>query len=95
VSDVTASHAEGVDQSSGRYLRRTLGMALSGEPPNTYGSAWESHTFGHGGLASSVSWGDPDLGVAMAYVASGLQPDPANRDRLHAMSAAIRAGVAL
>lgn len=95
VSEVTAKHAEGVDQLSGRYHRRTLGMALSGEPPNTYGSAWESRTFGHGGLASSVSWGDPDLGVAMAYVATGLQPDLVNRDRLHAMSAAVRAVVAM
>ena len=95
VSDVTASHAEGVDQSSGRYLRWTLGMALSGEPPNRYGSAWGSRTFGHGGLASSVSWADPDLGAAMAYIASGLQPDPSNHERLHAMSAAVRAGVAL
>ena len=68
-------------------------MALAGEQPNTYGAAAASRAFGHGGLASSVSWGDPDLGVAMAYIASGLQPDEANRARLHAMSAAVRAAV--
>jgi CubicO group peptidase (beta-lactamase class C family) len=92
-SEVTALAAEGVDNSTGRYQRRTLGMSFAGEPPNTYGSPWDSRTFGHGGLASSVSWADPDSGVAMAYIASGLQPDQVNRERLHAMSAAVRAAV--
>jgi CubicO group peptidase (beta-lactamase class C family) len=90
VSDVTALHAEGVDNSVGRYQRRTLGMALGSEPPNTYASEWASRTFGHGGLGTSVSWGDPETGVAMAYITTGLQADAANRERLHAMSAAVR-----
>lgn len=94
VAEVSALAGEGVDQSNGRYQRRTLGMALSGEAPNTYGTAWQSPVFGHGGYASSVSWADPTSGVACAYIATGLQADEPNRARLHAMSAAVRAAVA-
>ncbi len=94
VADVIALHAESVDVESGRYQRRTLGMALGGEPPNTYASAWKSRTHGHGGLGTSVTWSDPDIGVSAAYITTGLQPDQINRDRLHAMSAAIRNALA-
>lgn len=95
VAEVTALAAESVDPSIGRYQRRSLGLALSSDPPNTYASETGSRTFGHGGFASSTSWGDPGLGVAMAYITSGLQPDEPNRARLHAMSAAVRQAVTM
>jgi CubicO group peptidase (beta-lactamase class C family) len=90
VAEVTALAAEGVDPSNGSFQRRTLGLAMAGLAPNTYGADAGSLAFGHGGLGTSVTWGDPANGLAVAYLTSGLQPDAVNRARLRDMSAAVR-----
>jgi CubicO group peptidase (beta-lactamase class C family) len=94
VAEVTALAAEGVDPVGGGYHRRTLGFAMPAYEPHPTGAGPRSGTFAHGGMATCINWGDPGLGVACAYLTSGMQPEALDRERLHRMSMAVRAAVA-
>ena len=93
VAEVTALAAEGVDQVNGSYQWRTLGMGMPAYEPHPTGAGAQSKVFSHGGLATCITWGDPDLGVACASLTSGMQPWETDRDRHFRISTAVRAAV--
>lgn len=93
VAEVTALAVEGVDQVNGSYQRRTLGMAMPASEPDSTGAGPQSKVFSHGGLATSITWGDSDLGVACSSLTSGMQPSETNRDRHFRISTAVRKAV--
>lgn len=93
VAEVTAVAAEGVDQVNGSYQRRTLGMAMPASEPHQTGAGAQSKVFSHGGYATCITWGDPDLGVACASITSGMQPSETDRDRHFRISTAVRKAV--
>ena len=71
----------------GMLQKRALGHVLEAV---TYGVNPSPRSFGHGGAGTTVGWGDPDSGLAVAYLTNGYQENTANQKRLQAMSQAIR-----
>ncbi len=49
-----------------------------------------SNTFGHGGMATSIGWGDPDHNVGFAFLTDKMIPEEQNMRRLNRVSAAVR-----
>jgi CubicO group peptidase (beta-lactamase class C family) len=43
-------------------------------------------TFGHGGAASSYSWGDPESGLSFSYLANCRSDEPFHSQRLDRVS---------
>lgn len=93
VDEATALHAEGPERSDGELRRWGLGVALGGSHPGaaTLGPNSSPNAYGHGGYGTSIAWGDPGSGVAMAYLTSGIQTADVNRERLSSMSRMVRA----
>ena len=55
------------------------------------GATSTARTFWHGGLGSSVCWGDPDPGLAMAFLTDGVRRDEAGAVARRDLSDAVRA----
>jgi len=93
VAEATAPHAEGLAKDDGELRRWGLGIALGGSHPGAYalGPNSSPRAFAHGGFGTSIAWGDPESGIAMAYLTSGIQGDEVNRERLSSMSRTVRA----
>jgi CubicO group peptidase (beta-lactamase class C family) len=75
-------------------VRRGLGFELGGlvDPRRHWPGATSSHrTFWHGGFGSSVCWGDPELGLAMAFLTNGVRRDEAGATARRDLSDAVRA----
>jgi CubicO group peptidase (beta-lactamase class C family) len=75
-------------------VRRGLGFELGGlaDPRRHWpGASSTARTFWHGGFGSSVCWGDPDLGLAMAFLANGVRRDEAAATARRDLSDAVRA----
>ena len=75
-------------------IRRGLGFELGGQdvPKRQWaGAASTARTFWHGGFGSSVCWGDPDLGLAMAFLTNGVRRDEAGATARRDLSDAVRA----
>ena len=75
-------------------IRRGLGFELGGQdvPKRQWaGSTSTARTFWHGGLGSSVCWGDPDVGLAMAFLTNGVRRDEAGATARRDLSDAVRA----
>jgi len=69
-----------IDPSFDLPVRRALGFEIGGlEEPRRHwpGSTSTTQTFWHGGLGSSVCWGDRDTGLSMAFLSNGLRRDAA------------------
>lgn len=90
IADVTALHAEGIGPVSGNEYKFGLGLQLAKEGPGRMGDAPGPRVFGHGGVGTCISWGDPDLKVGVAIVTSGMQPDEVNDPRLQMFSQLLR-----
>ena len=90
IADVTACHAEGLARGSGDKYRRGLGLQLAIEGPGPFGDDASPRVFGHGGVGTCISWGDPDLKAGVAIVTTGLQPDEVNHPRLQMFSQLVR-----
>ncbi|MCH7906043.1 MAG: beta-lactamase family protein [Chloroflexi bacterium] len=90
IADVTACHAEGIERGSGHPHRRGLGLQLATEGPNRFGDDPSPRVFGHGGVGTCISWGDPDLNAGVAIVTTGMQPDEVNNPRLQTFSQIVR-----
>ncbi|MDP6824042.1 MAG: serine hydrolase domain-containing protein [Dehalococcoidia bacterium] len=90
VADVTACHVEGAARDSGDMMRWGLGLQLAKEGPGQMGDEPGPRTFGHGGVGTCISWGDPDLKAGVAIVTTGLQPDEVNDPRLQTFSQLVR-----
>jgi len=89
IEEVTSLQAEGNDSGSGNYSRVGFGIRLPSEPPNQYASN-NKGAVGHGGLGTCTGWASIDDNVSVAFVANTFQPGDVNRNRLHAISEAIR-----
>jgi CubicO group peptidase (beta-lactamase class C family) len=75
-------------------VRRALGFELGGLADvrrHWPGATSTVRTFWHGGFGSSVCWGDPDLGLAMAFLSNGVRRDEAGAVARRDFSDAVRA----
>jgi len=90
ISEVTSLHAEGPDEASGNYSRVGLGVRLPSQPPNQYASENNHDTVGHGGMATCTGWASLTDTLSFAYVTTRMQLEKPNKQRLHAMSQAVR-----
>ncbi|MDE2006092.1 MAG: beta-lactamase family protein [Rhodospirillales bacterium] len=72
----------------GTPMHRGLGPHVRGESERIrgLGTIGSPRTFGHGGVGSSYSWGDPDSGVSFTYLTNYVQPDPWHTLRLDRVS---------
>ena len=74
-------------------IRRSLGFELGGQdvPKRQWaGATSTARTFWHGGFGSSVCWGDPDLGLAMAFLTNGVRRDEAGATARRDLSDTVR-----
>ncbi|HCV27861.1 MAG: serine hydrolase domain-containing protein [Dehalococcoidia bacterium] len=94
IADVTTLHAEGIGPVSGSEYRFGLGLQLAKEGPGRFGDSPSPRVFGHGGVGTCISWGDPDLKAGVAIVTTGLQPDEVNDPRLQTFSQMVRDALA-
>ena len=91
VDRATAVQVEGqVDRSLGIPMRWALGFHLGGHRTDLFGYNTSPRTFGHGGHGSSVGWADPDLGLGVGILTSGLRGAVPHAVRMAALSDAIR-----
>lgn len=91
VERATTPHAEVEhDGTLGSPRRYGLGFIVGGSPHDKYGAVSPPTTFGHGGLGSSVGWGDSADGLALAYVTNGIREEYEHRARTAAASDAVR-----
>jgi CubicO group peptidase (beta-lactamase class C family) len=82
-----------IDRTFNLPVRRGLGFELGGladQRRHWPGATATSRTFWHGGFGSSVCWGDPDLGLAMAFLANGIRRDTAAAVARRDLSEAVR-----
>jgi CubicO group peptidase (beta-lactamase class C family) len=82
-----------IDRTFDVPVRRSLGFELGGitDPRRHWpGAASTGRTFWHGGFGSSVSWGDTDLAVAMAFLTNGVRRDEAGATARRDLSDAVR-----
>jgi CubicO group peptidase (beta-lactamase class C family) len=70
--------------------RYGLGFQLGGGLPNHQGIGVPTTNYGHGGLGSSMSWADPEAGIAFAYVTNGIRDDFENDARMAEMGETVR-----
>ena len=80
---------EGMDQSIGSFVQRSLGMALADERMGQ-SAGNPLKTFGHGGAGTSIGWADLESGLAVGYITNGFRGNLSNNARLAAVSQAIR-----
>lgn len=78
------------DPTIGVARRYGLGFGLAGTATDNYGTLAPVGTFGHGGLGSSISWADPDAGLAVAYLTNGVREGYEQRARANAIGDAVR-----
>lgn len=74
-------------------VRRSLGFELGGlaDPRRQWpGATSTTHTFWHGGFASSVCWGDLDSELSMAFLSNGVRRDAAGAMDRRDLSDAVR-----
>ena len=89
-AEVFATHASAYDIESMEKSRVGQGVWMFDDQPNRTAAAEGSVTFGHGGMGSSIAWGDPDHNVGVAIITDTMQDDEFNGRRLNRISAAIR-----
>ncbi len=78
------------DSTIGVARRYGLGFGLAGTATDNDGTRAPEGTFGHGGLGSSISWADPDAGLAVAYLTNGIREGYEQRARANAIGDAVR-----
>lgn len=88
--DVYAVHARAYDIESMLPLRVGQGVWLFDDQPNRVAATVGSRTFGHGGMGTSIAWGDPDHNVGVAIVTDTMQMEELNGKRLNRIAAAVR-----
>ena len=79
---------ERIDEGMGMPMHRGLGPHVRGTTPTIrgLGTIASPSTFGHGGVGSSFSWGDPESGVSFSYIANCVSPEPWHTSRLDRVS---------
>lgn len=95
-SDVHAVHMHGYDIEDMTEERVGQGVwRLNVYQPNRAGAPEDAIVFGHGGMGTSIVWGDPDANVGFACLTDTLQPEELNYRRLNRISAAVRRDLGL
>ncbi len=89
-ANVFATHASAYNIEDMSKNRVGQGVWMFDEQPNRFASPAGSLTFGHGGMATSIAWGDPEYGVCVAIITDTMQEEDLNGRRLNRISAAIR-----
>jgi CubicO group peptidase (beta-lactamase class C family) len=59
------------DATIGMPLRFSQGFMLGGEPFGLFGPR-SHHAFGHLGLVNNITWADPERGISVALLVSGI-----------------------
>ena len=88
--DVFATHALAYDVESMSKSRVGQGVWMFDEQPNRPAAPVGSSTFGHGGMGTSIAWGDPDHSIGVAVITDTMQEEELNGRRLNRISAAVR-----
>jgi CubicO group peptidase (beta-lactamase class C family) len=93
VEAMTARHRAGLrDETFGHVIDWGLGVMVnsrhyaSGPYPYGYGPHASRRTFGHGGAESSLVFGDPEVGLAVAIFTNGMPGERANLARFDALA---------
>ena len=89
-ANVFATHASAYNIEDMSKNRVGQGVWMSDEQPNRFAAPIGSMTFGHGGMATSIAWGDPEFGVCVAIITDTMQMEELNGKRLNRISAAVR-----
>lgn len=84
-----------IDRHHNREMHRALGPHKRGVGGHAciFGSLASPLTFGHGGIGTSVCWGDPASGVSFAYLSNQIQPDAWSASRFDRVSNIIHAAI--
>ncbi len=93
---VPQSHRGNAGRANERHpMHRGLGPHVRGESDRIrgLGTIGAPATFGHGGVGSSYSWGDPTSGVSFSYLTNYVQPDPWHSARLDRVSNLVHAAI--
>ena len=88
--NVYTVQAHAYDIESMMPLRIGQGVWFFDDQPNRMAASEESRTFGHGGMGTSIAWGDPDHNIAVAIVTDTMQSEELNGKRLNRISGAVR-----
>ena len=94
-ANVFATHASAYNIEDMSKNRVGQGVWMFDEQPNRSASPTGSMTFGHGGMATSIAWGDPEYGVCVAIITDTMQMEELNGKRLNRISAAVRRDLGL
>ncbi len=94
-SNVFATHASAYNIEEMARVRVGQGVWMFDDQPNRMGAPSGSSAFGHGGMGSSIAWGDPENGVAVAIITDTMQDEELNGTRLNRISAAVRRDMGL
>ena len=87
VDAMTARHRVGMfDETFGAPLDWGLGLMIDAVSTGRYSSP---RVFGHGGAQSSIAFGDPEHGVAAAYVCNGMPEHQRHYRRMQEVSTAL------
>lgn len=89
-SQVFATHASAYDIENMTKARVGQGVWMFGDQPNRAAAGPGSSTFGHGGMGTSIAWGDPEHNLGVAIITDTMQDEAINGRRLNRISAAIR-----
>ena len=87
---VHAIHAHVYDIESMMSSRVGQGVWLFDDQPNRTAATEGSRAFGHGGMGTSIGWGDPDHNVSVAIITDTMQEEELNGKRLNRISATVR-----
>jgi CubicO group peptidase (beta-lactamase class C family) len=82
-----------IDPSFDLPVRRSYGFEIGGldEPRRHWpGATSTTQTFWHGGMGTSVCWGDRDSGLSFAFLANGVRRDKAGAIARRDLSDAVR-----
>jgi len=84
-----------VDEFMGMPMHRGLGPHLRGITENIrgLGALASPGSFGHGGVGTSYSWGDPASGVSFTYITNNRIPDPWHSRRLDLVSNLVHSAI--
>lgn len=95
VSALTTQQHDGLlDETFGVVMDRGLGFFIDSQRhgpgvPYGYGVAASPTTFGHGGKESSTGFADPERGLAVSLIFSGMPGEPRHDRRLKQVLAAV------
>lgn len=96
VEYTTRNHTdERMDDYNRMPMHRGIGPHVRGLTPTIrgLGTIASPSTFGHGGVGSSYSWGDPESGVSFTYLTNCRSDEPWHGQRLDHLSNIVHASI--